>query len=205
MRIGIIVDGQAEYRSIPKLFPKLASRHTLLNPLYADMQPFAPLSQIVGAIKSKLPILRNKRVQKVLILIDRETRSACPGAWAQQITAGVSAECARLNIQSHAVVVKNRRYENWLVSDISVFPRLRQRFRISAKQLRSIAPNNADGVDALQILKVAAIGFSYDKVSDAIRILSMADPLRMASNSRSFRRLLREIDDPKYLKQSLKP
>jgi hypothetical protein len=201
----MIVDGQAEFRSIPRVLQRITSPHTLLNPIYADIQPFAPPAQIIRAVESKLPILRNKHVQMVLVLIDKETRDVCPGLWATQLTTQLNHQCARGGINSLSIIIKNQSYENWLVSDTSVFGRMPRRFKLNAKQLRAITPNKADQVNAYRILSDSAIGSSYDKVSDAIQIMSLADPLRIASNSRSFRRFLRQLKHPSYLKQSVRP
>ena len=193
MNIGIIVDGQAEYHSLRKLYDKALSPHTLLKPIYADIQPLAPTSQIVGVIKRKLPILRNMNASKILVLIDRETRDICPGEWATQIRNALDANCTHPGTQDFAVVVKNTCYENWLISDTSIFRKMPKRFSLRAAQLRSVEPDKADRVDAQAILKAAAIRDAYDKVADSICILNLADPTRMAQNSRSFRRFLREL------------
>jgi hypothetical protein len=103
------------------------------------------------------------------------------------------------------VVVKETKYENWLISDIAAIRRMPRRFQLSAQQIRSIQPNKADNVDAVRILKRAAIGSAYDKVRDAMRIMSYANPMNVAKNSRSFRRLLRLIDCPSYVSQSKIP
>jgi hypothetical protein len=55
------------------------------------------------------------------------------------------------------------------------------------------------------LLKRAAQGDAYEKVQDAKRILERADVLRLATNSRSFRRFLRVIEHPTYREQSAAP
>ncbi|MBI4500040.1 MAG: DUF4276 family protein, partial [Gemmatimonadetes bacterium] len=101
-----------------------------------------------------------------------------------------------------AVVIKNRRYENWLISDPAAFKRMRKRFRLSKRQVQSIEWDKADSVDGFQILSRAARGAAYSKTADAMQILNYTDPDQMALNSRSFRRFLRVLGHPNYLDQS---
>lgn len=205
MRIGIIADGQAEYRSLPKLVERIESQNKVVKTLYADIQPLAPISQIVAAIKSKLPILKSKSVDMALILIDRENRNVCPGDWAQEIEQALEKTCGQAGITSFAVVVKDSCYENWLVSDIQVFDKMPKRFSISSSNIKRIEPNKADRADAQSILEKSAKGQDYDKVQDSVRIMNLADPIRIASNSRSFRRFLRLIGHASYKDQSCQP
>jgi hypothetical protein len=57
----------------------------------------------------------------------------------------------------------------------------------------------------LQMLKRAAVRRDYDKAEDALRILTDAQPLRMAANSRSFRKFLRSVGHASYRTQSKRP
>jgi len=122
MRIGIIADGQAEYRSLPKLVERIESQNKVVKTLYADIQPLAPISQIVAAIKSKLPILKSKSVDMAVILIDRENRNVCPGDWAQEIEQALEKTCGQAGITSFAVVVKDSCYENGSIPVWQIYP-----------------------------------------------------------------------------------
>ncbi|MFL6215464.1 MAG: DUF4276 family protein [Blastocatellia bacterium] len=205
MRIGPIVDGQAELYSLPKLLPRIATPHTILQPLYADIQPTAPIPQIIRAVKSRLNIHVARRADIALILIDLEDLGTCAGAWAQELEHGLREGCSGYGINDFKVVIKHRMFENWLISDITAIRSLRRRFVLTEADVRQIEPNKADRVNAIRILKSAAQRTSYDKVADATRILTQADPMRMGANSRSFRRLLRVVENPKYARQSKKP
>jgi hypothetical protein len=205
MRFGVVVDGQAEFRSLPEIFPRIDTPFTLLAPLYADIQPFAPVSQIVGAVRSKLPILRSRRAERVLVLLDRETRPVCPGAWAREVETALNNGCAEASIRQFHVVIKNTCFENWLIADTAALARMPKRFVLSRTVLRSVSPNKADHVSAQRILVSAAQGEAYSKTTDAVRIMKIAQPLAIAANSRSFRRLLRKFHHPSYLDQSFDP
>ena len=203
MRIGLIVDGQAEFRSLPTLIRRIDTSHVLLDPLFADIQPFAPLAQVVGEVRSKLPILQNRRIDHLIVLLDRESRPDCPGFMAKEIAEGIVRACAaRLPETSFSCVVKNSRFENWLISDLEALGRMNGRFMLSAAQRRAISPDRADNIDALAILKAAALDKPYAKVRDAMRIMERAQPRNLARNSRSFRRFLRLVGDPDYAEQS---
>jgi hypothetical protein len=205
MRIGIIVDGEAEYRALPHLLRRLVTPHTVLDPLVADVQPFAPIPKIVGAVRRKLPIVASKDVDMLLLLLDRETRSECPGELATTIRVALENSCGGQHGIGYGVVVKNRQFENWLVADDGTLRVMSARFEIAPAIVARITPNKADNVDALRILKDASRRDAYSKVADAVRILRQASPEQMALNSRSFRRMLRLVEHPAYVDQSKVP
>jgi len=205
MKIGFVVDGEAEFRSFAKLYSRLSTKHTLLNPLRTDIQPLSSAKQIAAVVDSPINILRGKQASLIVILIDREDRSECPGQWATKIEAEVKTRYSFMQNCRFAVVVKNTCYENWLISDTNVFINMPKRFNLSQKRISQVVPGKADKVDAQSVLKEAAIQKSYDKIADAVHIMTHANPLIMAANSRSFRRLLRIIESPPYLQQSRHP
>lgn len=204
MRIGLIVDGQSEYRSLDLLLKRIEIPNVLVGVLLSNIQPHAPTPQIAKAMVGQIRILAHRQANMVIALIDREERPTCPGQWASEIAQALSRSYASYGIR-FGVVVKDTCYENWLISDTAVFRAMPRRFNMSSADIRRIAPNKADKVDAQAMLKGAAISEAYSKVEDAVRIMALADPLRMAANSRSFRKLLRELQHPKYKDQSLLP
>jgi hypothetical protein len=140
---------------------------------------------VLRALTIELTRLAARNLDFVIILMDRESRTACPGQLASDLRRELLAE-QRSGYQIE-VVIKDRTLENWLVADLQSLRSQPKRFKVSQQSARSIAPNKADNVDAFATLKACAIGPDYDKVKDCDRILSRADPLRMAANSRSFR------------------
>lgn len=205
MRIGIIVDGQAEYRSLPKILERIECPHLVVKTLYADIQPFAPVAQIVKAVNSRMPALQVKNVDHVLVLVDRESRKVCPGEWAKEIERALDRGCSQSHSCSFAVVIKESCYENWLISDVNALLKMRKRFSLSKQTIRAIQPNKADRQDAQDILKKAAQGAAYSKIQDSMRLMSVAEPLSVAANSRSFRRLMRQLENEQYANQSKRP
>jgi hypothetical protein len=205
MRIGLIVDGEAEFRSLPAFGQRVETPYTLVGVLRADIQPYAPTPQIVRAVKGRVPTLANRRADMIFVLIDRENRDVCPGQWASELAQALAAHYSDSGVRTFKVIIKNSCYENWLISDTTVFAQMPQRFQLSASDVNRIRPNKADTVDAQVIIKRSIQGRAYDKVADAIRIMSKANPLEMAANSRSFRKFLREIGHPRYQNQSRLP
>jgi len=202
MRIGIVVDGEAEYASLTLMFPALQAHtnHTLLHPVLAKIQPYAPPGAIAQRCTLASRAFLHKSPDLIVVLFDRENRSECCGTLARQVEASLESGIPC----SVGVVVKDRMFENWLVADLDALEQQPARFRLSQRDRRLVAPNKSDRCDALSLLK-RATGHEYDKVRDAKNVLKRASPERIAANSRSFRGFLRLLGDPDYLDQSLNP
>lgn len=81
MRVGVVVDGESEYKSLRALFPQLqtATGYTFLRPVLAKFCPTAPYPAIARACQSHLLLLTGKRVDRIVVLLDREDRGDCSG------------------------------------------------------------------------------------------------------------------------------
>lgn len=200
-KIGVIVDGQSEYRALPLLTSRLVLTQTqVISPLYAPIPPYAPVGVIAHACRSRIEQLARRGVREIIILLDREKRAECAGDLA---TAIGNALVVPVGCRGW-VVVKDRMFENWLIADVTALKSSPQRFNISPAFEHKIIPGKADSCDALRMLKEVT-SHSYLKVQDSKIILAAADPLRIAENSRSFRRLLRVIGHESYRDQSARP
>jgi hypothetical protein len=202
MRLGVIVDGEAEYASFKDLLPKLAaeSGNVFLSTLKADLQPHAPFGAMAKSCRSRVTQLEARRADLILILLDRETRPECPGDLARALQREVQTY-ASSDIE---VVIKNRCFENWLLADLTALAAQPARFSISATVRGRVEPDTADNVDGNDIVKRVVLG-SYEKVSDSCRIVKQLDVTRAGRNSRSFRRLLRVSGVALYSSQSRRP
>lgn len=160
MKIGFIVDGVAEYQSLPRLLEQIRQElpHVLLNPLFAKIQPHASLGRIVGAAEPGINILRGKQAQKIIILLDRENREECPGDRAAAITRALVERYGHYRDVAFGVVIKDSCYENWLVADTRALASLPRRFSLTDASIRRIEPNKADRIDAQRLIKAAALG-----------------------------------------------
>lgn len=202
MRIGIIVEGESEYYSLPLILKSLggAYEHAWLKVVKAVIPPKASYGVMANACKSRLRLLETEGVDRILVLIDREDRDECSGT----IASGLAASLIKLTQTEVFVVVKDRTYENWLIADLEAIKNQRKRYSISAAAERSVIPDKADKVDALRYLKKICSG-RYDKVEDSKKIARFATPIRIAANSRSFRRFLRCMGHQRYRRQSATP
>jgi len=169
-----------------------------------SVAPDASESQIAKAALGPIKIARIKGAHRVLIVLDREAQPDHPGVLATALEAEIR-RLAPAGTPDVRVVLKNRMYENWLVSDTDGLSSHRGRFRVNAALVRKVAPDKADSIDAYRVLSDAAIGRSYEKVSDSKRIASTFDVLRAAVNSRSFRHFLHLLGDPRYASQCQRP
>ena len=205
MRIGLVVDGQAEFRSLGSIFSRIDSESTFLKPLYADMQPNAAPAKIVKATRTHLQVFAKKRVDRVVVCLDHEHRPECPCDWAHELEREFEVAIQGLELQEVLVVLKMRMYENWLVSDIDTLKVMRSRFSITNAHEKQVLPDRADSADATHILKAAAQKVAYNKVNDAVAIMKLFDPYAGAVNSRSLRKFLRTLNCKKYSNQSRRP
>jgi len=203
VKIGVIVDGQAESQALSHLFNNIViSGSQIINPLYADMQPKASPEQIARAAYSRICILQAKCVDKIIVLIDNENRADCHINFSNSIKVAVK---NLFNIDVY-VIVKYKCFENWLISDPNGLSKLKSRLSITNSFINTVSPNKADAVlNPVVLLNSVCNKLDYHKRIDAIAFTKNIDPDKMALNSRSFRRFLREVGYMKYSRQSKRP
>jgi hypothetical protein len=206
MKVGILVDGQAEYRGLPLLIPRITTSSTILKPLYCDMQPFAPPGYIAYVAMKRSHILVGKGASLIILLIDKETRPDCIPQISQEIESQFSSRLTSCypSVRS-SVIVKNATFENWLVADPDTFKLLTGMFNDWHSIYNAVTPDKADNIDAIQLLKHCCKKGHFDKVESAIAICDKLNPDQAAKNSRSFRRFLRIVNHPNYVAQSRNP
>lgn len=203
MRIGIVVDGDAESQALKLLTQRISIPGTqLLNPVYANMQPRSTPRQVARSAKPKIDVLTARSVDAIVLLIDREDRQECPVQLATSIEDAFRAmDCSHVH-----VAVKDRKFENWLIADADVFRNLQARYRVTQAFRRAISPNKADSVaDAEELLNRIVVSGEYHKRRDAAQITALLNATNMAQNSRSFRRFLRLVGHADYRDQSKRP
>lgn len=194
MKIGVLVEGDAEFHALPNLWPRLGSPHQILGPLKCGIQPMAPLAQIALVASKKFPILLSKGVDSIVVLIDKETRPDCTGELVQAIEREMRGRLDSEEVRL-SVVLKVSKFENWIASDPEALRALSGMFENVERIEKQVAPNRADAVDAYGLLKSCARK-GYHKVDGAVAICKQLDPVRAAGNSRSFRKLLKVLECP---------
>lgn len=207
MLLGLVVDGQAEYHSLPHIYRKLSGICTVIDPpLYCDIQPSAPTKQNALKIVEKAKLLVAKGAQHILVVYDKEQQHFCPKLVADELAQEVANRLTSIGIKSLvSVVLKVRKYENWLIADCNALQQS-GRFKKVRKIRQQVCRNKADSVlDAAALLGKHSISGSYDKKGDSVAITQKMDPMVVALNSRSFRRFLRVVGIQKYMNQSKRP
>jgi hypothetical protein len=197
MKIGILVDGLAEYHALPKLLSRLESSHQVLSqPLKCDIQPFATPAQMALAASKKFQILLAKGAESIVVLVDKETRPDCTVELVHSVEREARARLremsAGVNLQ---VVLKVSMFENWLIADPEALGGLTGLFE-NVERVEKHVKGRADAADALSLLKACSRERVYDKVKGAMAICPRLDPARAAGNSRSFRKFLKALEVP---------
>ena len=186
MSLGIVVDGDAEAIALGEITSRLQGcPRQVLRPIYASLQPKASPAQIAKAASPRIELLQARGATRLVVLIDREDRTDSPSAWASAIQIAFGG----IGIPGVAVVVKNRKFENWLASHPNALRSMPKRWRVTNGFENAVSPNRADSVvDAEMLLNTIVQGKSrYHKRHDAIRIAQRIGVLDAAANSRAFR------------------
>jgi hypothetical protein len=197
MKIGLLVDGRAEYYGLPQILPRLGSPHQVMSPLVCDIQPFASPAQMALAASKRFQILLAKGAESIVVLIDKETRPDCT----VELVHAVERE-ARTRLREISstvdlqVVLKVSMFENWLIADPEALGGLAGLFEKVERIEKQVVKGRADVVDALGLLKACSRERVYDKVKGAMAICPRLDPVRAAGNSRSFRKFLKALEVP---------
>ena len=200
MTIGIIVEGQEESQSLAHITAKIIIEGvTIRKPLYASIEPKATPGQIVKALESRLKILG--AIDRVLVLIDLENLDECPGERAQVLQKAVQ----KMGYDNVHVVIKNRKFENWLLADCDALNQLTN-FSPTQAFLRKVTGKADNVTDAVELLSsIKNDKRSFHKTQDGTAIARKAVPETIALHSRSFRRFLHLLKHPTYKQQSKKP
>jgi hypothetical protein len=119
--------------------------------------------------------------EKIIFLLDRESAADCPSA----IAALLEAAFKDLDYPNIAVVIKNRKFENWMIADVAALEKMPNRFNVTQAFRGKVVPNKADSVeDAESLLKQISKKKPYHKSSDNPKIAEKQDALQIGCNSR---------------------
>lgn len=198
MRVAVICDGDAEVEVLRVLLGKLVINGVqLIGAAYADMQPSAPIAQVVAAARSRIEIWRARNASRIIVVIDREQSVICPGERAEALRNAFHGA----GYQEVEVVVKDRKLENWLIADAEAVSTLNN-FSLPDNIVRRVETAGADSVQDAQRELERAGRNGYSKRRDAIRIATISAIEVIEQRSRSFRRFLRHAGHPAYALQS---
>lgn len=204
MKIAIITEGISEFKSLSllymQLYAKMPANWQVLTPLRVNVTPDAPIPQVARACKPVLVAVA-RSADRVLVLLDREQQDECSG----DIAKAVEHRLSGIVSVPVAVVIKNRTYENWMISDLGALRSCPGRFSVTNRLEQRVLPNKADNVDAYTELKRVALDGQYDKIRDSLQICRAAKVEAMAGNSRSFRHFLHLLQYGPYRSQCRLP
>ena len=193
------MEGDTEYKAIPEMLDRLHIRHTEPSNTHG-LPADAPVAALV-----KWHLLPHVRTQlakgpdKVIVLLDRETRDADPESFRQSVRKEIRSHVQRLDGRDAAakveVAVCNSTFENWIISD----PKGLMKCAYVESDLTNQVRCHADERDALKLLKSAMRkGKAYNKarhgpaLADHIRVQDPA--VKQCSQSlRRFIELARAI------------
>ena len=161
---------------------------TLLNPIYANVSPLAPIPLLVKQLEPRIRLAVSRRAELVLVILDSEKAASCPGERATQITTAF----ANMGVTNCTVVLKHTRFENWLIADREALYSCPGLFPAASRL--NYPKGRADSVDALRLL-TTTMGNKvvYSKMRHPEKVLAHADIIRMRANSRSFNKFLRTL------------
>lgn len=203
MTYSVLTEGSSERNALQYLLGKInIGGTTIYKPVYVCTDPKASLQKIVANVVERLKILKRMQIaDKIILLLDLEDLRRCAGDRASEIKDAFIKK-GYMNVE---VVIKDKKFENWLISDPEILCNNGKFDGIRNKRKR-ILPNRADSVDdAEDLLKQCCKDRDYQKGTDDIAICRLLRPEVMGENSRSFRKLLRVLGHPNYLTQSRRP
>lgn len=166
MKIGIICDGSAESQALAKIVDAIHIYDVkFIRPIYADMQPKSTTALIAKKAERAIGILRSKKVDKIIVLIDFEDREGCPIAFSRKLSSAFHDK----GMHETMIVIKVSKFENWLVADHKGLNTLK-RFNVSKSFVNAVSPDKADNVDAVALLN-SIIGGKTNIIKDETRLL----------------------------------
>ncbi|MBM0224811.1 DUF4276 family protein [Micromonospora sp. ATA51] len=199
MKVFVITEGVGEYRGLPKLSSQIqASCRNTLKVLKTNVPSDVPVSKVVRQSISNILLAFAENADLVVLLLDREGQDSCCGMVAESIRQELVLSVGNRYSDKIHVVLKDRKFENWLVADLDALKAQPARFKVTPAVVKKVAPNKADAIDAERLLKSIIIGGHYEKVADSSRICERLTVEQAAANSRSFRHFLHIIGHPAY-------
>lgn len=207
MRVTILTEGDSEYKALPLLADQVRSACDLdaFKVLKVPVTPDAPAGVVGRQCADRAKVAMFDGADAVIVVLDREAQDGCCGTIAATITEAMLRHCQHLSQVTLSVVLKDRKFENWLIADLEALKSQPARYKVPASLTRLVVPDKADKLDAERLLKQAVIGGQYEKKKDAERICKRVDIERLAAHSRSFRHFLHALGHRQYKDQCKAP
>jgi hypothetical protein len=205
LRIAVVGEGLTEYHCVPTVAGRLGNdviRQVHFRGSNAGFdwdQLFRKrIAPLVTAVATAGP-------DKIVVVLDREDRTECPGDLAKRGLAIILEECGYcLEECSVAVIVANKEFETILFADYSAVDSL----QILKGPVSQTFPATTDAQNVLSWLKgYFRSGHSYDKPRDG---KSLAQKINLTdaavqNRSRALRKLIKELTPPALSQPALPP
>lgn len=200
--ILILTDGEAEGLTLDKLLRKIPvdKRYRVYN---AEIQPYInDINKLKKALKSSYRRLFAKkldsdRYEKVIMVIDFEQQEILGECLVVRKNFFIQALQEVYSQFICSVVFKNKKYENWIIADPDTIKALKG-YNLSNNQIRQVSQTADNVLDAVRYLEQAKSNH-FDKVRDSQLIIPKLNVNEMERNSRSFRKMVKEIGIQKYV------
>jgi len=197
MMFGVIGEGETEYNCVPSMIATLghtvAGVHNLggVGPDYPWDRVFTDkIYPYVRGFAVKRP---ENRPDRVLIVLDRESREDCCGNLASAAEELLSQSLAKDNLTiSLSVVLANRQFECWLLANIHVL----DKSRIMKRPISELLNGGTDERNVLRIITSNLVrGETWDKPRYGKQLAQRLDlqDASVLANSRSLRKFVKEV------------
>lgn len=173
-RVAAVVEGSMEYAAVPVLLRNLGLAPSVPYNLHGQSVDESLDRYVRRAIIPAVDICLQKHPDIVLVLLDREDRDQCPGSLASMIA-------KIINRQRVAVVIANRRIENWIIADSANV----NRSKLVNNPLPRLKPAEADGRNALEMIKRAMSPTGYKKATHGVALLARVNCIDKHVRARS--------------------
>lgn len=163
-RVGLVLEGRTEYAAIPEMLKKLDIRYAAPSVFHGQSVEVPVKVLVEHRLLKHVRVQIQKDVDAVFVVLDFEERKGPVGQFKRsllkEIRTRVTKEDGRAQSQKVHVVVCNRKFENWLISD----PKGIHRSNLIRQDLSRSVNCHADNRDADALIKtVFRQGSFYDK------------------------------------------
>lgn len=195
MRIAVIGEGKTEFYCVPTIAGRLGNIVVGQMLIGTNGDDYDWEFLIRRKVVPRIFAMAAKNPDKILVVVDRERRAACPPDLAATALEIVQEECGYcLGVCRVSVVVCNRQFENALFADYDAVDRL----PILDNPVSHLFPEVADERNLLRFIEGhARDGAGYEKDRHG---LFLARQMRLDSDicwnrSRTLRKLVKELTE----------
>lgn len=193
--IGLVVEGDSEYHALPVLLAKLQVRHATPANFHGQSDTMTP-KQLVHRALPCVQAQARKRVSRIIVVLDRESREECAPDFASNVQDVLIRRLTADNARPACpivVVCADRKIENWLFADPAGLAKSELVRRATSKRR---APANVDGTDGEADLK--ALMFPHHPYRSGTMTGELAKHIRVECSkvqqrSRSLRKFVKEV------------